>query len=150
MQKKWLDSYPFFSWPFFSRCPRETCGPKSGGRAISIVGTVPIRSHTKSRQENREVDSFIFEEIFKSKQTKRSFLTGSNIVHITFLLETDSLDGLRPPTNELETTPITDIALVAPEELPAYGFTEKWAQLVADGFPGTPMYAGPKRNIGLQ
>lgn len=71
------------------------------------------------------------------------------VVHITFLLACDSLDGLRAPTNEHESTPISGIAFVAPAELPAYGFTETWARLVAEGFPGTPRYAGHKRNIGL-
>ena len=71
------------------------------------------------------------------------------IIHITFLLETDSIDALRLPTNELETTPITDVAFVAPEDLPAYGFSTEWADNVTRGFPDTPRYAGLKANVGL-
>ena len=71
------------------------------------------------------------------------------LLHITFLLEIDSLDGLRLPTNELETTPITAIEWVEPETLPAYGFSQRWADLVAQGFPDTPRYAGHKVDIGL-
>lgn len=72
-----------------------------------------------------------------------------NLIHITFLLETDSVDDLRLPTNEFETTPISAIEFVYPEELPHYGFTQKWADLVAQGFPEAPKYAGLKMNIGL-
>ena len=72
-----------------------------------------------------------------------------NIVHITFLLEVDSLEALRPPTNELETTPITGIALVAPDEPTEYGFSAEWPENVAQGFPNTPRYAGLKANVGL-
>ena len=72
-----------------------------------------------------------------------------HVVHVTFLVACDDLDRLRPPTNEHETTPIGRLAFVAPEELPAYGFSPVWARLVADGFPDTPCYAGHKRNIGL-
>ncbi len=76
--------------------------------------------------------------------------TEDGIIHITFLLETDALDGLKLPTNELETTPILDIAFVAPQDLPQYGFTQRWTELVLQGFPDAPKYAGHKRNIGLQ
>ena len=71
------------------------------------------------------------------------------IIHMTFLLETDSVEDLRPPTNELETTPITGIAFVSPSELTQYGFSEKWAANVARGFPDAPKYAGLKANVGL-
>lgn len=76
--------------------------------------------------------------------------TEDGIIHITFLLETDSIDELRLPSNELETTPILDIAFVAPEDLPQYGFSPEWAERVRNGFPDAPKYAGHKRNIGLQ
>jgi ADP-ribose pyrophosphatase YjhB (NUDIX family) len=71
------------------------------------------------------------------------------LVHVTFLLACESIDGLRPPTNEHEDTPISDIAFAPFEELTAHGFSETWARLVAAGFPDAPRYAGPKRNIGL-
>jgi ADP-ribose pyrophosphatase YjhB (NUDIX family) len=71
------------------------------------------------------------------------------IIHMTFLLETDSIEGLRPPTNELETTPITGIAFVAPGDLRQYGFSDVWAANVASGFPDAPRYAGLKANVGL-
>ena len=71
------------------------------------------------------------------------------IVHITFLLEVDSLDQLRMPTNEFETTPITDMAWVAPVDLPEYGFSDQWARNVSLGFPDAPRYAGHKANVGL-
>ncbi len=72
-----------------------------------------------------------------------------NLIHITFLLRTDSIDGLQLPTNELETTPILAIEFVDPRDLPRYGFTQKWADLVTQGFPDAPKYAGRKANIGL-
>ena len=71
------------------------------------------------------------------------------LVHVTFLLETDDVAGLRMPTNELETTPITDQAWVAPADLPAYGFSQAWADRVTAGFPDAPRYAGLKAEIGL-
>ena len=76
-------------------------------------------------------------------------LPEDHLVHVTFLLACDSLAGLRLPTNEHESTPIQRIALVAAKELPAYGFSETWMRLVAEGFPGTPRYAGHKQSIGL-
>ena len=71
------------------------------------------------------------------------------IIHITLLLETDSVDALRLPTNELETTPITSMAFVSPKDLPQYGFSPEWADNVSRGFPDTPRYAGLKANVGL-
>ena len=71
-----------------------------------------------------------------------------NLIHVTFLLETDTIHELRPPTNEYETTLILDLAMVSPEQLSEYGFSEHWLQLVMAGFPGTPMYAGHKSSIG--
>ena len=72
-----------------------------------------------------------------------------NILHITFLVETDAIDSLSLPSNELEENPISAIEFVTPGELPRYGFEQKWADLVNQGFPGAPMYAGHKMNIGL-
>ena len=71
------------------------------------------------------------------------------LVHVTFLLEADSLDALRLPTNALEATPIHAIEMVAPEDLPAYGFSGAWAERVAGDFPDAPRYAGRKEQIGL-
>ena len=68
---------------------------------------------------------------------------------MTFLLEVDALDGLRLPTNEFETTPITAIEFVAPEDLPLYGFSKEWANRIKQSFPDAPRYAGLKVNIGL-
>lgn len=73
----------------------------------------------------------------------------ADLVHLTFLVATDSIAELRLPGNELETAPITAIELVPPAALPQYGFIQAWADLVVKGFPGAPGYAGHKTNIGL-
>jgi len=70
------------------------------------------------------------------------------IVHITFLLR--KADGdLRMPTNELETTPITDMRMVPISELTSYGFSPTFMELARSGFPGAGSYKGHKRTIGL-
>lgn len=70
------------------------------------------------------------------------------IVHVTFLLRECSGE-LRMPTNELETTPITDMRMVPVSELTSYGFSQTFMELVRSGFPGAGSYRGHKKAIGL-
>jgi len=70
------------------------------------------------------------------------------ILHITFLLERVGGD-IRLPSNELDHNPIHDVRMVAIDDLPNYGFSEQFANLVRTGFPDAGSHKGHKTNIGL-
>lgn len=70
------------------------------------------------------------------------------VVHITFLLQ--KISGiLTMPSNEFESTRITDVKMVPIRDLASYGFSEKFMEIVENGFPEAGSYQGHKRNIGL-
>lgn len=71
-----------------------------------------------------------------------------SVVHITFLLERLS-GAIRLPTNEFDENPISDVKMVAINDLHSYGFSPAFERIVAEGFPLAGSYAGDKRNIGL-
>lgn len=45
--------------------------------------------------------------------------------------------------------PIHGVEFVKIADLPSFGFSERFAQLAMDGFPGAGSYMGGKANIGL-
>ncbi|TDF90581.1 NUDIX domain-containing protein [Paenibacillus piri] len=71
-----------------------------------------------------------------------------SVLHITFLLEKTS-GVLTLPSNEYESTPIHDVKMVPIHDLVSYGFSEKFIEIVENGFPDAGNYKGHKRNIGL-
>ena len=72
----------------------------------------------------------------------------NTILHITFLLK--RIGGkIMLPTNEFDANPIHDVKFVPVSELKQYGFSEKFMQIINDGFPGAGSYAGDKVSIGL-
>ena len=70
------------------------------------------------------------------------------ILHITFLLERVGNDEIILPTNEYDKNPISDVKYVVFTELPSYGFSKKFIDILINGFPNTG-YMGLKENIGL-
>lgn len=75
--------------------------------------------------------------------------TSSNsVLHITFLLKRTGSDIVLP-SNEFDENPIHDVKFVPVPELVQYGFSEKFVQLIQNGFPDSGNYAGDKINIGL-
>lgn len=70
------------------------------------------------------------------------------LVHMTFLLERVSGE-LQNPSNEHDSNPILDLAMVDIDDLAAYGFTPKFQTLVRNGFPDAGSYQGLKSSIGL-
>jgi ADP-ribose pyrophosphatase YjhB (NUDIX family) len=69
-------------------------------------------------------------------------------VWIAFSLE--RIGGeLRMPSNEFDENPIHSVAFVPVAELCRYGFSERFAELASQGFPGMGSYKGPKSNVGL-
>lgn len=70
------------------------------------------------------------------------------VLHITFLLERVGGE-IRLPSNEFDANPIHDVRMVAVDDLPSYGFSEKFMNLVKSGFPDAGSYKGHKANIGL-
>lgn len=70
------------------------------------------------------------------------------LLHLSFLLK--RIGGqLQIPSNQHEANPITDIAFVPVDELPNYGFTPRWKNLVENDFNSAPGYVGDKSSIGL-
>jgi len=75
--------------------------------------------------------------------------TSSNtLLHITFLLKKRSGE-IELPSNEFDENPIHDVKFVPISELVQYGFSEKFIQVIKDGFPNAGNYVGDKINIGL-
>ena len=72
----------------------------------------------------------------------------SQLVHITFLLKRVS-GKLTLPTNEFDNNEISDVRFVDLTELTKYGFTEKFQNIVVNGFNNSGSYMGLKENIGL-
>ncbi len=48
-----------------------------------------------------------------------------------------------------DTTPIRGVEFVKLSDLPARGFSDRFAELAIAGFPGAGSYMGPKSSIGL-
>lgn len=70
------------------------------------------------------------------------------LLHVTLELMREGGE-LRMPSNDLDSNPILDVRFVGVVELTVYGFTERWRDLVAAGFPDAPAYVGSKDRIGL-
>ncbi|MFE9244772.1 NUDIX domain-containing protein [Nocardiopsis sp. NPDC006938] len=71
-----------------------------------------------------------------------------HVIHMTF--EVRKLGGsLGEIAVGLDTRPIRGVEFVKNADLPQRGFSETFARLVEDGFPGAGSYMGPKSAIGL-
>lgn len=71
-----------------------------------------------------------------------------HVIHMTF--EVRKLGGvLGEVTEGVDTRPIRGVEFVKIADLLQQGFSEKFARLVEDGFPGAGSYMGPKSAIGL-
>ena len=74
--------------------------------------------------------------------------SANTVLHITFL--TKRIGGvITLPTNEFDENPIHDVRFVPISELPEYGFSEKFIELLKNDFPNAGNYMGDKSNIGL-
>lgn len=71
----------------------------------------------------------------------------AEMLHLTF--ETRVLGGRLGQIAGTDTRPIEAVEFVPVAELPEYGFTTRFRDLVAEGFPGAGSYLGLKANIGL-
>jgi len=74
--------------------------------------------------------------------------SSNKILHITFLLKRTGGE-IELPSNEFDENPIHDVKFVPISELTSYGFSEKFMQIINEGFPNAGNYAGDKVNIGL-
>jgi len=73
---------------------------------------------------------------------------GTHVVHLTF--EARRTGGVRGAvTPGADTRPIRGVEFVKIADLPSFGFSDRFAQLAMDGFPGAGSYMGAKANIGL-
>ncbi len=74
--------------------------------------------------------------------------SSNTILHITFLIK--RIGGeIELPSNEFDENPIHDVKFVPISELVQYGFSEKFIQVIKDGFSNAGNYVGDKINIGL-
>lgn len=74
--------------------------------------------------------------------------SSNTVLHITFL--TKRIGGeITLPTNEFDENPIHDVQFVPINELPQYGFSDKFIELIKSNFPNSGNYMGDKSNIGL-
>jgi ADP-ribose pyrophosphatase YjhB (NUDIX family) len=69
------------------------------------------------------------------------------LLHITMRVR--KCGGALRVTANADRNPITDVRLVAVDELTALGFSETFASLVRSDFPNAGAYVGPKSAIGL-
>lgn len=69
------------------------------------------------------------------------------LLHITFLLERTSGEITIP--SKFDQNIIHDVKMVPITELTRYGFSDRFKNLVENGFPGAGNYQGEKKNIGL-
>ncbi len=71
-----------------------------------------------------------------------------SLLHVTLLVR--RVGGtVRLPSNEFDENPISDVRLVALDDLPLYGFSCLFRDIAKQGFPGAGSYVGPKSIIGL-
>ena len=74
--------------------------------------------------------------------------SSNTILHITFLIK--RIGGeIELPSNEFDENPIHDVKFIPISELVQYGFSEKFIQVIRDGFSNAGNYVGDKINIGL-
>jgi len=74
--------------------------------------------------------------------------SSNTILHITFLIKRVGGE-IELPSNEFDENPIHDVKFVPVSELVQYGFSEKFMQVINDGFSNAGNYVGDKTNIGL-
>lgn len=74
--------------------------------------------------------------------------SSNTILHITFLIKRVGGE-IELPSNEFDENPIHDVKFVPVSELAQYGFSEKFMQVINDGFSNAGNYVGDKTNIGL-
>ncbi len=74
--------------------------------------------------------------------------SSNTILHITFLIKRVGGE-IELPSNEFDENPIHDVKFVPVSELVKYGFSERFMQVINDGFPNAGNYVGDKTNIGL-
>lgn len=70
------------------------------------------------------------------------------VLHITFLLRRIGGDVILP-TNEFDENAILDVRFVPVAKLVNYGFSEKFIEVIKEGFRNAGNYVGDKANIGL-
>jgi ADP-ribose pyrophosphatase YjhB (NUDIX family) len=74
--------------------------------------------------------------------------TAAGVVHVTF--EVVRVGGAVGAVEAgKDTRPIRGVEFVALDDLPGLGFSQRFAQLAASGFPQAGSYMGAKANIGL-
>ena len=122
----------------------------SNERAWSLPGGRVEKGETIEDSMLREIEE---ETGLKTKIAKLLYLcekpeADPPVLHITFLLERVGGD-IRLPSNEHDDNPISDVKMIPIDDLPLCGFSERFMNVVKNGFPDAGSYKGHKKNIGL-
>jgi ADP-ribose pyrophosphatase YjhB (NUDIX family) len=122
----------------------------SNGRAWSLPGGRVEKGESLQDGMLREMEE---ETGLKTQIAKLLYLcdvpeADPPVLHITFLLTKRSGD-IRLPSNEYDKNPIHDVKMAPIDELPRYGFSQTFLDIVKNGFPDAGSYKGLKANIGL-
>ena len=122
----------------------------SDRRSWSLPGDKLERGETLEQGLIREMneETGLNTEIIKMLYLCDASASSHTLLHITFLIK--RVDGeISLPGNKFESNPIYDVKFVPISELPDYGFSDDFMQLITDEFPNAGNYMGDKKNIGL-
>lgn len=143
---------------------RATCVCLHNGRLLLVrqntdATTRPWSLPGGKVEENEELEHALLREVREEtgvaiEPIRLAYVTElindhKHVLHMLFLCKYVAGDvgmGLKLTANERVT--ISDVQFVPVPKLISYGFSQKFIELLAKGFPG-PIYRGDKTNVGL-
>lgn len=118
------------------------------GRSFSLPGGKVEEGETLAEALVREMKEETGLEVEPGRLLYVCDHQPARVVHVTF--EARRTGGtIGDSTEGADTTPIRGVEFVPIAQLASLGFSDRFADLVAAGFPGAGSYMGPKSAIGL-